>query len=135
MFRAILLEKTDDAFSATLRELSDADLQTHAAAGDVVVDVAHSTINYKDGLALTGKGPVVRRFPMIPGIDLAGEVTACASGMRPSGSPTKCTASLAASATWSARGSALPMSSAAKITMRRATNIGSSPASSIRTSQ
>ena len=42
--------------------------------GDVTVRVTHSTVNYKDGLALTGKAPVVRRFPMIPGIDLAGVV-------------------------------------------------------------
>jgi len=42
--------------------------------GDVTVAVSHSTLNYKDGLALTGRAPVVRRFPMIPGIDLAGTV-------------------------------------------------------------
>ena len=42
--------------------------------GDVTVRVTHSTVNYKDGLALTGKAPVVRRFPMIPGIDFAGTV-------------------------------------------------------------
>ena len=40
--------------------------------GDVTVAVSHSTVNYKDGLAITGKSPVVRRFPMIPGIDFAG---------------------------------------------------------------
>ena len=40
--------------------------------GDVVVRVSHSTINYKDGLAITGKAPVIRRWPMIPGIDFAG---------------------------------------------------------------
>ena len=74
MFRAILLEKTNDVFSATLRELSDADLQTHAAAGDVVLDVAHSTINYKDGLAISNRSPVVRKWPMVPGIDGAGTV-------------------------------------------------------------
>src|SRR5262249_2222872 len=44
--------------------------------GDVVVRVSHSTVNYKDGLAITGKLPVVRRFPMIPGVDFAGTVTA-----------------------------------------------------------
>ena len=42
--------------------------------GDVTVRVTHSTVNYKDGLALTGKAPVVRRFPMIPGVDFAGTV-------------------------------------------------------------
>src|SRR5207247_1478688 len=44
--------------------------------GDVTIAVTHSTVNYKDSLALTGRSPVVRRFPMIPGIDLAGEVIA-----------------------------------------------------------
>ena len=53
-----------------VRELSLADLME----GDVVVRVSHSTVNYKDGLAITGKPPVVRRWPMIPGIDFAGEV-------------------------------------------------------------
>jgi acrylyl-CoA reductase (NADPH) len=53
-----------------IRELSLADLME----GDVVVRVTHSTVNYKDGLAITGKLPVVRRFPMIPGIDFCGEV-------------------------------------------------------------
>jgi acrylyl-CoA reductase (NADPH) len=53
-----------------VRELSLADLME----GDVVVRVSHSTVNYKDGLAITGKLPVVRRFPMIPGIDFCGEV-------------------------------------------------------------
>jgi acrylyl-CoA reductase (NADPH) len=49
-------------------------------AGDVVVRVTHSTLNYKDGLAITGKAPIVRRWPMIPGIDLAGRVTASSHG-------------------------------------------------------
>ena len=74
MFRAILLEKTADAFSASLRELSDDDLARHAGDGDVVVDVAHSTINYKDGLAITNRSPVVRKWPMVPGVDGAGTV-------------------------------------------------------------
>ena len=74
MFRAILLEKAADAFSASLKDLSDEDLATHAADGDVVVDVAHSTVNYKDGLAIANRSPVVRRWPMVPGIDGAGTV-------------------------------------------------------------
>jgi acrylyl-CoA reductase (NADPH) len=74
MFRAILLEKTADVFSASLRDLSDDDLAQHAGDGDVVVDVAHSTINYKDGLALANRSPVVRKWPMVPGIDGAGTV-------------------------------------------------------------
>jgi acrylyl-CoA reductase (NADPH) len=53
--------------------------------GDVTIAVTHSTVNYKDGLALTGRAPVVRRFPMIPGIDLAGEVIASESGSFRSG--------------------------------------------------
>jgi acrylyl-CoA reductase (NADPH) len=72
MFRAILLEKTADAFSASLRDLSDDALAQHA--GDVVVDVAYSTINYKDGLAIANRSPVVRKWPMVPGIDGAGTV-------------------------------------------------------------
>jgi acrylyl-CoA reductase (NADPH) len=74
MFRAILLEKSADVFSASLRDLSDDDLAQHASDGDVVVDIAHSTINYKDGLALANRSPVVRKWPMVPGIDGAGTV-------------------------------------------------------------
>jgi acrylyl-CoA reductase (NADPH) len=74
MFRAILLEKTDDAFSASLRELGDDDLARNAADGDVVVRIAHSTLNYKDGLAIANRSPVVRKWPMVPGIDGAGTV-------------------------------------------------------------
>ena len=52
--------------------------------GDVVVSVSHSTVNYKDGLAITGRSPVVRKFPMIPGIDLAGTVeTSSHPGFKP----------------------------------------------------
>lgn len=69
-FRALLLEKTDGQQSARFADLTDADLMD----GDVTVAVSHSTINYKDGLALTGAAPVVRRWPMIPGIDFAGMV-------------------------------------------------------------
>ncbi len=69
-FKAIWIEKTDGGQSVALKELGlDALLE-----GDVLVRVSHSTVNYKDGLALTGKAPVVRRFPMIPGVDLAGVV-------------------------------------------------------------
>jgi acrylyl-CoA reductase (NADPH) len=69
-FKAMLVEKTDAGQSVALKELGlDALME-----GDVVVRVSHSTVNYKDGLALTGKAAVVRRFPMIPGIDLAGVV-------------------------------------------------------------
>ena len=70
-FRAIVVEKGEGGSAPpALRDFDDADLMD----GDVTVRVSHSTLNYKDGLALTGKAPVVRRFPMIPGIDFAGVV-------------------------------------------------------------
>lgn len=68
--RAIVIEKNDTGQSALLREFDEADLMD----GDVTVRVTHSSLNYKNGLAITGKLPVVRRFPMIPGIDFAGVV-------------------------------------------------------------
>lgn len=70
MFKAVLIEKTGDASEARLAELDEAQLPQ----GDVTVRVGYSTLNYKDALAITGKGPVVRSFPMVPGIDLAGVV-------------------------------------------------------------
>ncbi len=70
-FKAILLTKDGATQKAEDVELGLDDLM----AGDVTVAVSHSTVNYKDGLAITGRSPVVRRFPMIPGIDLAGAVT------------------------------------------------------------
>lgn len=70
MFKAILIEKDGDKYTAALKDMDDALLPE----GDVTVKVAYSTLNYKDALAITGKAPVVRRFPMIPGIDLAGTV-------------------------------------------------------------
>jgi acrylyl-CoA reductase (NADPH) len=69
-FTAVLIRKDADAPHAELTELTLSDLME----GDVVIAVSHSTVNYKDGLAITGRVPVVRRFPMIPGIDLAGTV-------------------------------------------------------------
>ena len=70
-FEAIRIEKSGEkGTSATLGPFDEADLMD----GDVTVAVSHSTINYKDGLAITGKSPVVRRFPMIGGIDFAGTV-------------------------------------------------------------
>ena len=71
-FKAIVIEKADKGQTVSLTEFADANLMD----GDVTVRVNWSTINYKDGLAVTGKAPVVRRFPMIPGIDFAGEVDA-----------------------------------------------------------
>jgi acrylyl-CoA reductase (NADPH) len=70
MFKAIVINKDDKGYRAELGQLEESALP----AGDVRVRVHYSTLNYKDGLAITGKGPVVRSFPMVPGIDLAGEV-------------------------------------------------------------
>ena len=72
MFKGILIDKVDAGYRATLAELDEAQLPE----GDVTVQVDYSTLNYKDGLAITGKGPVVRKFPMVAGIDLAGTVEA-----------------------------------------------------------
>ncbi len=69
-FEALLLTKTDGGQNAAWSRLTEASLMD----GDVAVRVTHSTINYKDGLAITGKAPVVRRWPMIPGIDFSGTV-------------------------------------------------------------
>jgi acrylyl-CoA reductase (NADPH) len=69
-FKAIRIDKAEKGTAATLTRFDEADLME----GDVTVRVEWSTLNYKDGLAVTGKAPVVRRFPMIPGIDLAGTV-------------------------------------------------------------
>jgi acrylyl-CoA reductase (NADPH) len=69
-FRALLVSKDDNRQSVALTELTDSDLM----GGDVTVEVEHSTVNYKDGLAITAKAPIIRMFPLIPGIDLAGKV-------------------------------------------------------------
>jgi acrylyl-CoA reductase (NADPH) len=71
MFSAILIEKNDQGQTVGLTSLDEAQLPD----GDVSVEVEYSTLNFKDGLAITGKSPVVRKFPMVPGIDLAGVVT------------------------------------------------------------
>jgi acrylyl-CoA reductase (NADPH) len=71
-FKAIVVDKTDSGQVVRLRDFDDKDLMD----GDVTVGVEWSTVNYKDGLAVTGKAPVVRRFPMIAGIDFAGTVEA-----------------------------------------------------------
>ncbi len=72
MFKGILIEKDESGYRAGLRDIDESQLPE----GDVTVRVSHSTLNYKDGLAITGKGPVVRKFPMVPGIDLVGTVEA-----------------------------------------------------------
>jgi len=69
--KAIVIDKQDDNYSANLSSINSDDLPNE----NVLIDVLYSTLNYKDGLAITGKGPVVRSFPMVPGIDLVGTVT------------------------------------------------------------
>lgn len=71
MFAAIVIDKTEAGQTVELRQLDESQLPE----GDVTIDVAASTLNFKDGLAITGSSPVVRSFPMVPGIDLAGTVT------------------------------------------------------------
>ncbi len=71
MFSAIVIDKTDEGQTVTLQQLDEGALPE----GDVAIDVAFSTLNFKDGLAVTGASPVVRKFPMVPGIDLVGTVT------------------------------------------------------------
>lgn len=71
MFKGILITKDDTGYKAQLQQIDEALL----SEGDVTVQIEWSTLNYKDGLALTGKSPVVRRFPLIPGIDFAGAVS------------------------------------------------------------
>lgn len=71
MFTGILITKDDTGQSAEVAQIDEAQLPE----GDVIIDVEYSTLNYKDGLAITGSSPVVRKFPMVPGIDLAGVVS------------------------------------------------------------
>jgi len=76
MFKGLLIEKDDKQYSASVKELDSSVLME----GDTEISVQYSTLNYKDALAITGKSPVVRKFPMIPGIDLVGTVESCTSG-------------------------------------------------------
>ena len=69
-FKAIVIDKAESGQTVALKDFDEANLMD----GDVTVRVEYSTVNYKDGLAVTGSAPVVRRFPMIAGIDLAGTV-------------------------------------------------------------
>jgi acrylyl-CoA reductase (NADPH) len=71
-FRAIQISKTKTGQQVNFVDLNEADL----TEGDVTVAVSHSSVNYKDGLAITGNGPIIRKFPLIPGVDFAGKVTA-----------------------------------------------------------
>ena len=71
MFNALLINKDNAGYRCTVEELDATELM----AGDVEIDVLYSTLNYKDALAITGKAPVVRHFPMVPGIDFVGKVS------------------------------------------------------------
>jgi acrylyl-CoA reductase (NADPH) len=77
MFKALMLERRDGTVEAVIRELDESALPE----GDTLVDVEYSSLNYKDGLAITGKGKVIRgELPFIPGIDLAGRIVETTSG-------------------------------------------------------
>ena len=69
-FKALLADKTGDTISTSLVDFKDEDLMP----GDVTVAVEYSTVNYKDAMALSGRSPVIRQFPLVPGIDFAGVV-------------------------------------------------------------
>ncbi|RQH13729.1 MDR family oxidoreductase [Bradyrhizobium sp. RP6] len=86
-FKAIRIDKADKGTTAQLTQFDEAELMD----GDVTVRVEWSTLNYKDGLALTGKAPVVRRFPMIAGIDFAGTVEASSHSQWKAGDKVVCT--------------------------------------------
>ncbi|MDP3138278.1 MAG: MDR family oxidoreductase [Burkholderiaceae bacterium] len=84
MFEALLLTKADDGLThAALTQLDESQLPE----GEVRVNVAYSTLNYKDALAITGKSPVVRKFPMVPGIDFAGTVAESSDARFKPGAP------------------------------------------------
>lgn len=70
MFNAIVIDKVEGNYHAALVAQEESALPE----GDVTVAIDYSSINYKDALAITGRGPIVRKFPMVPGIDFAGTV-------------------------------------------------------------
>ena len=74
MFKSLLINNTENHYATLFTELTESELPE----GDVTVNIDYSSINYKDALAITGRGPIVRRFPMVPGIDFAGTVSASA---------------------------------------------------------
>ena len=87
MFKALMLSQQDQQTIAEICPLQESDLPQ----GEVLVEVAFSSLNYKDGLAITGKGPIVRSWPMVPGIDLVGRVLESASADIAVGSTVICT--------------------------------------------
>lgn len=87
MFKAMYLTKINNEFSASVRELEETELEASTPGCDVTIDVDYSTVNYKDGLALTNKSPIVRTWPMVPGIDAAGTVIRSAHARWRKGDP------------------------------------------------
>lgn len=82
-FNALVVREAEEgdpkSAAASIEQLTDADLPTYDDADTVVVDVDYSSLNYKDGMALTGRGRIIRSFPMVPGVDLAGTVVSSES--------------------------------------------------------
>jgi acrylyl-CoA reductase (NADPH) len=74
IIKAILLTKSDERFAAQVRDLTDEELRANTPEADVTITVDYSTVNYKDALALANKAPVVRKWPLVAGIDAAGSV-------------------------------------------------------------
>ena len=72
MFKALVIENDEQGYRSLLKDLPESQLPDH----DVTLDVSYSSLNYKDALAICNKGPIVRHFPMVPGIDFVGRVTA-----------------------------------------------------------
>ena len=72
MFKALVIENDEQGYRSLLKDLPESQLPDH----DVTLDVSYSSLNYKDALAICNKGPIVRHFPMVPGIDCVGRVTA-----------------------------------------------------------
>ncbi len=72
MFKALVIENDEQGYRSLLKDLPESQLPDH----DVTLDVSYSSLNYKDALAICNKGPIVRQFPMVPGIDFVGRVTA-----------------------------------------------------------
>lgn len=72
MFKALVIDNDEQGYRTTLKELDESQLPDH----DVTLEVSYSTLNYKDALAIGNKGPIVRHFPMVPGIDFVGRVIA-----------------------------------------------------------
>ena len=73
-FRGILLTKDDDGVHSSITDIDEAQLPDH----DVTINVSHSTVNYKDGMAVMGRPGIVREYPMVPGIDVVGTVESSA---------------------------------------------------------